>query len=91
MLNYQSVPIKTCNNMDLEDQVRKFYWKWSPGQLTPVASGAGATSNVGLMAAKAEEYGSHDKTFVVPEAGAAGSIDGPVRCSDLGATHCITA
>ena len=30
---------------------------------------AGATSNVGLMAAKAEEYGSHDKTFIVPEAG----------------------
>lgn len=28
----------------------------------------GATSNVGLMAAKAEEYGSHDKTFVIPEA-----------------------
>ena len=27
----------------------------------------GATSNVGLMAAKAEEYGSHDKTFVIPE------------------------
>merc|ERR1719221_1032230 len=29
----------------------------------------GATSNVGLMAAKAEEYGSHDKTFEIPEAG----------------------
>jgi len=29
----------------------------------------GATSNVGLMAAKAEEYGSHDKTFIIPEDG----------------------
>jgi len=29
----------------------------------------GATSNVGLMAAKAEEYGSHDKTFEVPQDG----------------------
>eukprot|EP00392_Amoebophrya_sp_AT5.2_P000628 g629.t1 len=29
----------------------------------------GATSNVGLMAAKAEEYGSHDKTFEIPHAG----------------------
>lgn len=29
----------------------------------------GATSNVGLMAAKAEEYGSHDKTFVIPADG----------------------
>lgn len=33
------------------------------------AAKIGATSNVGLMAAKAEEYGSHDKTFVVPEDG----------------------
>ncbi|CAD7957417.1 unnamed protein product [Amoebophrya sp. A120] len=29
----------------------------------------GATSNVGLMAAKAEEYGSHDKTFEIPASG----------------------
>ncbi len=29
----------------------------------------GSTSNVGLMAQKAEEYGSHDKTFIVKEAG----------------------
>jgi isocitrate dehydrogenase len=29
----------------------------------------GHTSNVGLMAAKAEEYGSHDKTFEVPADG----------------------
>jgi isocitrate dehydrogenase len=26
----------------------------------------GTVSNVGLMAKKAEEYGSHDKTFTVP-------------------------
>ncbi|CAJ1356379.1 unnamed protein product [Effrenium voratum] len=37
------------------------------GKLDP--SKIGATSNVGLMAAKAEEYGSHDKTFMVPEDG----------------------
>jgi isocitrate dehydrogenase len=29
----------------------------------------GSVSNVGLMAQKAEEYGSHDKTFEVPQAG----------------------
>jgi len=29
----------------------------------------GSVSNVGLMAQKAEEYGSHDKTFEIPEAG----------------------
>lgn len=30
---------------------------------------AGSVSNVGLMAKKAEEYGSHDKTFIIKEAG----------------------
>lgn len=35
----------------------------------------GAVSNVGLMAKKAEEYGSHDKTFEIPE-------DGTVRIVD---------
>lgn len=29
----------------------------------------GTVPNVGLMAQKAEEYGSHDKTFIIPEAG----------------------
>lgn len=29
----------------------------------------GSVSNVGLMAQKAEEYGSHDKTFVIPKGG----------------------
>ncbi len=29
----------------------------------------GSVSNVGLMAQKAEEYGSHDKTFVAPDNG----------------------
>jgi len=29
----------------------------------------GHTANVGLMAKKAEEYGSHDKTFEVASAG----------------------
>ena len=43
------------------------------GQFDPTTMGA--TSNVGLMAQKAEEYGSHDKTFMVP-------ADGTVRVVD---------
>ncbi|EHK83753.1 NADP-dependent isocitrate dehydrogenase [Rhodococcus pyridinivorans] len=35
----------------------------------------GTVPNVGLMAQKAEEYGSHDKTFEVPEAGEANFVD----------------
>jgi isocitrate dehydrogenase len=35
----------------------------------------GTVPNVGLMAQKAEEYGSHDKTFEIPEAGAANIVD----------------
>ncbi|ADR23526.1 isocitrate dehydrogenase, NADP-dependent [Marivirga tractuosa] len=37
------------------------------GALNPATMGS--VSNVGLMAQKAEEYGSHDKTFEIPEAG----------------------
>lgn len=35
----------------------------------------GTVPNVGLMAQKAEEYGSHDKTFEIPEAGTVRVID----------------
>ncbi len=35
----------------------------------------GSVSNVGLMAKKAEEYGSHDKTFVIEQAGIVQVID----------------
>ncbi len=35
----------------------------------------GTVPNVGLMAQKAEEYGSHDKTFEIPEAGTANITD----------------
>jgi isocitrate dehydrogenase len=35
----------------------------------------GTVPNVGLMAQKAEEYGSHDKTFEVPAAGAVKVVD----------------
>ncbi len=35
----------------------------------------GNVSNVGLMAQKAEEYGSHDKTFEIPHAGTVRVID----------------
>ena len=36
----------------------------------------GSVPNVGLMAQKAEEYGSHDKTFQAPGAGTIRAIDG---------------
>ena len=36
----------------------------------------GTVPNVGLMAKKAEEYGSHDKTFEIPEDGVASVVDG---------------
>ncbi|MEM1411974.1 MAG: NADP-dependent isocitrate dehydrogenase, partial [Pseudomonadota bacterium] len=35
----------------------------------------GNVANVGLMAQKAEEYGSHDKTFEIPEAGTMRVVD----------------
>ncbi len=36
----------------------------------------GSVANVGLMAQKAEEYGSHDKTFEIPSAGTVRVVDG---------------
>ncbi len=39
----------------------------------------GTTPNVGLMAQKAEEYGSHDKTFEMASAGAVRVVDGAGR------------
>jgi isocitrate dehydrogenase len=35
----------------------------------------GSVSNVGLMAQKAEEYGSHDKTFIIPANGIVSVVD----------------
>jgi isocitrate dehydrogenase len=43
------------------------------GQLDPATMGS--VSNVGLMAQKAEEYGSHDKTFVAPDNGTIRIVD----------------
>lgn len=43
------------------------------GQFDPTTMGT--VPNVGLMAQKAEEYGSHDKTFEIAEAGVAKIID----------------
>ncbi len=43
------------------------------GQFDP--STMGSVSNVGLMAQKAEEYGSHDKTFEVAESGTVRIVD----------------
>ena len=36
----------------------------------------GSVSNVGLMAQKAEEYGSHDKTFEISQSGTVQVSDG---------------
>ncbi|MEZ4442204.1 MAG: NADP-dependent isocitrate dehydrogenase [Polyangiaceae bacterium] len=43
------------------------------GALDPTKMGS--VSNVGLMAQKAEEYGSHDKTFEIPSAGKVRVVD----------------
>ena len=43
------------------------------GQFDPATMGS--VSNVGLMAKKAEEYGSHDKTFMAPAAGTIRVVD----------------
>ncbi len=43
------------------------------GQFDPATMGT--VPNVGLMAQQAEEYGSHDKTFEVPEDGVANIVD----------------
>jgi len=39
----------------------------------------GSVSNVGLMAQRAEEYGSHDKTFIAPAAGLIQAVDADGR------------
>ncbi|ASW87123.1 MULTISPECIES: NADP-dependent isocitrate dehydrogenase [Mycobacterium] len=43
------------------------------GQFDPTTMGT--VPNVGLMAQQAEEYGSHDKTFEIPEGGVANIVD----------------
>lgn len=43
------------------------------GQFDPTTMGT--VPNVGLMAQQAEEYGSHDKTFEIPQAGVAKIVD----------------
>ncbi len=48
------------------------FCKWH-GAFDPATMGT--VPNVGLMAQKAEEYGSHDKTFEIPEAGTANITD----------------
>ncbi|WP_344427562.1 NADP-dependent isocitrate dehydrogenase, partial [Pseudonocardia ailaonensis] len=47
----------------------------------------GTTPNVGLMAQKAEEYGSHDKTFEIAAAGTVRVLDG----SDVLLEHAVEA
>ena len=48
------------------------FCKWH-GAFDPTTMGT--VPNVGLMAQQAEEYGSHDKTFEIPEAGVANITD----------------
>jgi isocitrate dehydrogenase len=48
----------------------------------------GSVSNVGLMAQKAEEYGSHDKTFEIP---AAGEVRVVGRSGDVLLRHAVEA
>ncbi len=48
------------------------FCKWH-GNFDPQTMGT--VPNVGLMAQKAEEYGSHDKTFEIPEDGVANLVD----------------
>jgi isocitrate dehydrogenase len=48
------------------------FCKWH-GAFDPTTMGT--VPNVGLMAQRAEEYGSHDKTFEIPEAGVANITD----------------
>ncbi|MEO2028134.1 MAG: NADP-dependent isocitrate dehydrogenase [Fuerstiella sp.] len=46
----------------------------------------GNVSNVGLMAQKAEEYGSHDKTFEIPQPGTVRVVDG---CGNVLLEHTV--
>ena len=51
----------------------------------------GSTANVGLMAQKAEEYGSHDKTFEVKEAGMVRVVEGSSSSSRVLLEHAVEA
>ena len=57
------------------------------GQFDPTTMGT--VPNVGLMAQAAEEYGSHDKTFEIPEDGVADIVD--VETGDVLLTHDVEA
>ncbi|WP_066949321.1 NADP-dependent isocitrate dehydrogenase [Streptomyces lushanensis] len=48
----------------------------------------GSVSNVGLMAQKAEEYGSHDKTFEIPATGTVRVVD---ESGDVVLEHVVSA
>ncbi len=58
---------------ECEDNCREF------GALNPATMGS--VPNVGLMAQQAEEYGSHDKTFIAPRPGRSASSTAPARRS----------
>ena len=56
------------------------------GALDPTT--IGSTSNIGLMAQKAEEYGSHDTTFEIPQNG---KIEVVSKCGDVLLAHDVQA
>ena len=56
----------------LYDETIKFHQEY--GAFDPTTMGT--VPNVGLMAQAAEEYGSHDKTFEIPDAGTVRIVDG---------------
>ena len=57
------------------------------GQFDPTTMGT--VPNVGLMAQRAEEYGSHDKTFEIPEDGVADIVD--VETGEVLLSHNVEA
>jgi isocitrate dehydrogenase len=57
------------------------------GQFDPTTMGT--VPNVGLMAQQAEEYGSHDKTFEIPEDGVANIVD--LETGEVLLTHNVEA
>tara|TARA_R110002049_G_scaffold73666_8_gene190265 strand:+ start:199 stop:2433 length:2235 start_codon:yes stop_codon:yes gene_type:complete len=62
------------------------FCKWH-GNFDPKTMGT--VPNVGLMAQKAEEYGSHDKTYEIPEAGIANITD--LATGEVLLSQCVEA
>ncbi len=63
------------------------YTHRSTGQFD--VSKMGNVSNVGLMAQKAEEYGSHDKTFEIPSDGVVRVVDDAGKVRNICVCVCV--